>query len=370
MVSLYFHVPFCTKKCDYCHFYVLPDKESYKQQLMRGFAQEWHLRSPMLKDKQIATVYFGGGTPALFGPERIAEILRWIPAPLPIEITLEANPENITMPLMQAYAQAGINRVSIGVQTLDNGLLHTLGRQHHANNAIEAIHLTKAAGIENISIDLMYDLPGQTLHHWHATLSTIEKLPITHLSLYNLTFEPHTVFFKKREVLEKLVPDAENSLKMYEAAITSLNHMGLHQYEISAFAREGCQSKHNVGYWTARPFLGFGPSAYSYWAGKRFRNVAHLNRYCRSLDSNQFPVDFEEQLDADASKRELLAVQLRLLEGVDLLAFEQCHGKLSDDTLRTIADLKLKGYVESLANVLKLTRRGMLFYDSVAVELI
>ncbi len=370
MISLYFHIPFCTKKCDYCHFYVLPDKEAYKQQLMQGFAKEWRLRSPSIANKQIATIYFGGGTPALLGAERIAEILSWLPGPAPTEITLEANPENITLPLMQAYAQAGINRVSIGIQTLDNALLRMLGRQHQAEKALEAVHLTAQAGLSNISIDLMYDLPGQTLDHWHTTLREIESLPITHLSLYNLTFEPHTVFFKKRETLTKLVPDEESSLKMYEAAIDSLSRVELQQYEISAFAKEGYQSKHNTGYWTARPFLGLGPSAFSYWEGRRFRNVAHLNRYCRSLDNDQFPVDFEEQLDEEARKRELLAVQLRLLEGVDLAAFEHQHGSVSEQTTRALEQLEHQGYLEVSGGRLKLTKRGVLFYDSVAVDLI
>lgn len=370
VISLYFHIPFCTKKCDYCHFYVLPDKEAYKQQLMQGFAKEWRLRSPSIANKQIATIYFGGGTPALLGAERIAEILSWLPGPAPTEITLEANPENITLPLMQAYAQAGINRVSIGIQTLDNALLRMLGRQHQAEKALEAVHLTAQAGLSNISIDLMYDLPGQTLDHWHTTLREIESLPITHLSLYNLTFEPHTVFFKKRETLTKLVPDEESSLKMYEAAIDSLSRVELQQYEISAFAKEGYQSKHNTGYWTARPFLGLGPSAFSYWEGRRFRNVAHLNRYCRSLDNDQFPIDFEEQLDEEARKRELLAVQLRLLEGVDLAAFEHQHGSVSEQTTHTLEQLEHQGYLEVSGGRLKLTKRGVLFYDSVAVDLI
>jgi len=202
-ISLYFHIPFCTRKCDYCHFYVLPDKEPWKVQLMEGLLLEWQRQLPLLQNKNIVSIYFGGGTPSLLGPERVATILEWIQETCPFslqhtEITLEANPENVTLPLMQAYAAAGINRISLGIQTLSDSLLATLTRQHNAQRAIDAVWLTSQAGVKNISIDLMYDLPGQDLSSWEKTLSEAIKLPITHLSLYNLTLEPHTVFFKKK----------------------------------------------------------------------------------------------------------------------------------------------------------------------------
>lgn len=374
-ISLYFHIPFCTRKCDYCHFYVVPDRELSKTQLLQAFQQEWKQWLPSLKNKRIATIYFGGGTPSLFGPTRLAAILDQIQQDVEFatskpEITLEANPENIHLSLMQGYAQAGINRVSIGVQTLDDTLLQMLGRTHQAQKAIEAIYTTAKAGIKNISIDLMYDLPNQTLAHWQQTLEAIRLLPITHLSLYNLTIEPHTVFFKKQDILHKLIPNEEVSLAMYEMAVNLLESYELKRYEISAFAKPGYHSHHNVGYWTARPFLGFGPSAFSYWEGKRFRNVAHLNRYCEKLKLEQSPIDFEEQLDPQAHVRELLAIHIRLRSGVHLPTFQSQHGKLEEETWSTMRKLEKMGWIQFENEYVSLTRQGILFYDSVATELI
>ncbi|MCE5319263.1 MAG: radical SAM family heme chaperone HemW [Parachlamydia sp.] len=370
--SLYFHIPFCSRKCDYCHFYVIPDRESDKQLLLTGFKREWLNWLPQLEGRQLVSVYFGGGTPSLFGPERIAEILGWIRAHHPAieEVTLEANPERITAELMAAYREAGINRISIGLQTLDDALLHQLGRTHASQQGIDAVLATAQGGISNITVDLMYDIPTQTLASWERTLERLRTLPITHLSLYNLTFEPQTLFFKKRAQLLPTVPDPETSLQMYLKAIEYLESLGLQQYEISAFAKPGFHSRHNVGYWTARPFLGFGPSAYSYWEGSRFRNICHLRRYSEALEAGDSPADFSEKLDEIPARRELLTVQLRLVKGVDLLEFESRHGPLDPETKSVLHDLQKQDFLEQDNSILRLTPRGRLFYDSVAAELI
>ena len=373
-ISLYFHIPFCKRKCDYCHFYVIPEQEKAKEQLLEGFILELALLEPVLKNKRIVTLYFGGGTPSLFGPSRIAQLIKIVgnfcaihPA---AEITLEANPENITLELMQAYAKTGINRVSIGIQTLDPSLLRLLGRLHNPETALQAIQTTHQAGIKNISIDLMYDLPNQTLAHWESTLKQVQPLPITHLSLYNLTIEPHTLFFKNQAQLRPTLPDEETSLAMYLTAIEKLEARGLKQYEISAFAKPGFESMHNKGYWISRPFLGLGPSAFSYWEGKRFRNVAHLGRYHESLLAGQLPIDFEEKLDPDASRRELFVIQLRLREGIAMDAFTIKHGILDAEMQKTISQLIDEGFLVAKDGRILLTERGILFYDTVAATLI
>lgn len=373
-ISLYFHIPFCTRKCDYCHFYVIPEQEEAKERLLEGFHLEWQLLQPFLEDKRVVTLYFGGGTPSLFGPSRLASLLELIRTSIAIlpsaEITLEVNPENVTLQLMHAYAEAGINRVSLGIQTLDADLLKLLGRLHSPEIAKQAVHTVYQAGIDNISIDLMYDLPKQTLAHWASTLEQVQTLPIRHLSLYNLTIEPHTLFFKKQGELRPWLPDEETSLAMYEMAIQRLEESGLQQYEISAFAQPGFESHHNTGYWTGRPFLGLGPSAFSYWQGKRFRNVANLNRYCAALKEGRLATDFEEELDPDAQRRELFVIQLRLRQGVAWEAFINKYGKLDSATQATVKRLISEGYLEQRDGCLLLTKRGVLFYDTVATELI
>lgn len=373
-ISLYFHIPFCKRKCDYCHFYVIPEQEKAKEQLLEGFILELSLLGPLLKNKRVATVYFGGGTPSLFGPSRIEQMIRLIGNSLILlpsaEITLEANPENITLELMQAYAQAGINRVSIGIQTLDPLLLNLLGRLHNPETALQAIHTTYLAGISNISIDLMYDLPKQTLSHWENTLKQVQSLPLKHLSLYNLTIEPHTLFFKKQEQLRPLLPDEEVSLAMYQTAIEKLEAIGLKQYEISAFARPGFESKHNTGYWIGRPFLGLGPSAFSYWQGKRFRNIANLSRYHQMLLLGKLPVDFEEELDPEARRRELFVIQLRLRQGIAIEEFAKEQGKIDGTMRKMLSHLIEEGFLSEIEGRIQLTERGILFYDTVASTLI
>ena len=202
------------------------------------------------------------------------------------------------------------------------------------------------------------------------SLAQLSKLPITHLSLYNLTIEPNTLFFKYREKLQKEVADPEVCTQMYQAAVEKLHQIGLEQYEISAFARPGFYSRHNTGYWTGRPFLGFGPSAFSYWDGARFRNKANLQHYLSALKAGNSPIDFSETLETSKRQRELLAIALRLLQGVDLLSFEQQHGKLNADLYDTIEKLIQHDLLERNGHLLRLSKKGILFYDTIASELI
>lgn len=298
------------------------------------------------------SIYFGGGTPSLLGSDKIKEILSWIDYAEPCEITLEANPEHLTLELMQSYADAGINRVSLGVQSFDATHLLQLTRRHTPNLAEQAILHTYAAGIKNISIDLMYDLPHQTLDSWHKSLIKATSLPITHLSLYNLTIEPHTSFGKHPPAQ----PPAELSLEMLNLAIDHLESHNLNRYEISAFAKPDHASIHNMGYWTARPFLGYGPSAFSYMNGTRFQNCANLNRYARALHQGNLPIDFSETLSKEAQTRELLAIELRLLRGVK-------PTPLLDPLIK-------QGFCEYYDGRVRLSEKGKLFYDTAAEILI
>jgi oxygen-independent coproporphyrinogen-3 oxidase len=232
------------------------------------------------------------------------------------------------------------------------------------------VKITADAGISNISIDLMYDIPGQTLLSWEKTLEQIASLPMNHLSLYNLTIEPNTVFFKYRESLQKIVPDPECSASMYKMAVAGLKELGLEQYEISAFARNGMFSKHNVGYWTGRPFLGFGPSAFSYWNDKRFRSVAQFNRYLEALQNDLSPIDFSEELKPKERRNELLAIGLRLKAGVDCISFEAKHGPLDQTTYIALESLVQQKLLAKKDSRYFLTDQGVLFYDTVAVEII
>lgn len=372
-ISLYFHIPFCTRKCPYCHFFVLPDQPRFKEPFVQALQREWMLRCAQTQGRRIVSIYFGGGTPTKLAPSVIESLLDTIQREAHVdpycEITLEANPEDITYESMFAYKRAGVNRVSIGVQSLIDAELNTLNRQHTAQEAIHSIHECYRAGLSNISIDLMFELPFQTLDTWKRTLDQVRSLPVTHLSLYNLTFEPHTVFFKRRNQLEPAIVDDAQRLAMLQCAISELEAMGLKRYEISAFAHPGRHSRHNTGYWLARPFLGLGPSAFSYWDGKRFSNAKHFQRYIEALQQGMFPVDFEESLPFPRNLQELLAVELRLMEGVSLPIFQSRHGSLPAQTQSAIDVLIARHWLKNTQDRMCLTEEGLLFYDSVAAEL-
>lgn len=371
--SIYLHIPFCKKKCDYCHFYVIPDKEQHKDLLLDALKLEWEaLIHKIPENYHLKSIYFGGGTPSLFGPERIAEVLQWISCTFTtdVETTLEANPEDVTSQLISQYKEAGINRVSMGIQSLDDSELQLLTRRHDAKKGLIAVEEVLRAGITNLSIDLMYDLPHQTTTSWENTLKQASSLPITHLSLYNLTIEPHTVFYKYRNQLKPSLPSDDSSYEMYTRAKCVLEEEGLQQYEISAFAKEGFYSRHNTGYWTGRSFLGLGPSAYSYWNGSRYRNVANIHKYSKQLQQGIFPIDTVDDLSIEDRKKELLVVALRLLDGIDISRFQELHGHLSEETHLSLESLLREGFFLKNGSRLQLSSKGTLLYDSIASELI
>ncbi len=366
VISVYFHIPFCSKKCPYCHFYVIPDQVRYHEILREGLVLEWEQKKPLIAEKNITSIYFGGGTPTLFGANAIGEVIRRSresDRPLPgieePEITVEANPEESTEELFSALKSVGVNRISLGVQSLDDRSLQILERTHNATKAKEAIFAAKAAGIENISIDLMYDLPGQTESSWAYTLDQLKDLPISHLSLYNLTVEPHTSFHKRKVVQ----PKPEESLRFLHRALETLDKLRFERYEISAFAKPGSESRHNLGYWTFRPFLGLGPSAFSYWEGERFQNLPNLQRYYKALKNRESPISFREKLSYPENLKEQIAVQLRLKEGASL-------PEIPEELANSIHTLLDQGLVEMNGPRIRLTEHGKLFYDSVASEII
>jgi putative oxygen-independent coproporphyrinogen III oxidase len=347
VVGLYLHAPFCKKKCGYCHFYVLRDSEKLKAIWLQGIFRELEMR---VSDQCFSSVYFGGGTPSLLGPGPIAQIMERLNLAPDCEVTLEANPEGFDPP---GFREAGVNRISFGVQSFDDSVLRRLDRQHTAAQAIGAIESALPFG--NISIDLMYEVPGLTREAWTESLTTAAALPIQHLSLYNLTFEPGTPFHRKRARLLPDLPSEADSLAMLQEAVTTLTGHGFDRYEISAFARDGKRSRHNTGYWLGRPFLGIGPSAFSYLDGRRFRNSANLMKWSQQLERGEEPIDYEERLSPSAREAELLAIGLRMKEGVPLPDLE--------------IDLN-DGLLEVAGDRLRLTEKGKLFYDTVASRIV
>ncbi|MCH9812025.1 radical SAM family heme chaperone HemW [bacterium] len=359
--SLYLHIPFCRKKCPYCHFFVT----GYKKEKIDAFTD---LLIKEIKSKEhetpLLSIYFGGGTPFLLGAKNVKKILE-VTGPAK-EITLEANPEDVTFEAMEAFAKAGINRVSLGVQSFDDGLLTFLGRNHSGAKAAKAVQETYDAGIENITIDLMYDVPNQTREMFQKTLATTKTLPISHLSLYNLTIEPYTPFHKKEKSLELLRPTSKDSTLMLKDAVAALEEIGLKRYEISAFAKSGKESVHNTGYWEGRPFHGIGPSAFSYIDGARFQNICNLKKYEERVKNNINPKDFYEKLPHLKRECELLMTGLRMLKGIKKETFQNALSHKQQEILRLLQE----GYLIETKERLLLSPKGLLFYDDVAMDLI
>lgn len=371
--SLYIHVPFCHKKCPYCHFYVVSAVKHSHDQYTQSIIKEWLLVEPLFKDRNIVSIYFGGGTPSVLDPGYFAQILDIIAQSHPeikdAEITLEGNPDRLNKERLLGYRKAGINRLSIGVQSLDDSQLQMLGRTHSSYKVYLVLEDAKNSGFNDISCDLMYDLPDQTLSVWERSIVSLTKQPITHISLYNLTFEPRTLFGRKQDALKKLCPSEDVSEQMLQMAVSLFEERGFERYEISAFARKGAYSKHNLGYWWGREFMGLGPSAFSYWDQARFSNVSNIKEWHQQLSENKRPEGFYEKLEPNAANRELLSVALRTKWGVSrstLESFFTNDSKLLSDLDGLVNDNLLEWKEDHLL----LTQKGQLFYDTVAEEII
>lgn len=366
--GVYIHIPFCRRRCHYCHFAISLNQPEQHARLVQALKAEWTLRLPHLDSRPLASIYFGGGTPSLLAPDCIAELLDHLPPAH--EITLEVNPEDVTLSRMCDYRAAGINRVSLGVQTLDDGLLRAIGRHHTAAQALAAIEITASAGISNLSADLILELPHQTLHQVVSSLDLLVATRITHLSLYNLTIEsPAPYYWRRSEILDQMPPD-ESALQMMTTAVDHLTKHGFERYEISAFSRGAHRAIHNTGYWEGRPFLGLGPAAFSFLDLQRTRNASSLPRYLELVMKGQEATDLVDTIPDSQRRRELLAVGLRLLDGVDLKVFEARHGVLDSETQTALTELLSQGLITCRDSILQLTDQGILFHDTVASALI
>lgn len=367
--SLYIHIPFCTRKCPYCHFYVKRFAQEQVNLYLQALKKEWSLRAPLMEGFSLVSLYLGGGTPSLLSVEEIGEILEEVRRRVSLadeaEITLEANPEYLDALKLQRLRALGINRLSIGVQSFEEHELSILGRTHDRRKSIEVVEAAKGAGFENLSIDLMMEVPEQTEASFERSVKQALHLPITHLSLYNLTFEPQTAFYAQRRQLKAKVASDEQSVRLLNRCCELLEEGGFKRYEISAFALEGYEAVHNRGYWEGRPFLGLGPSAFSHWGGERFRNIPDLRAYAERLEAGVLPIDFSEKLPLTGRLKEQLAIRLRLFEPIDLRNWQ-----LPKETLESLHELKEQGLLSIEGDQAALSARGRLFYDTVAEELI
>lgn len=377
-LSLYLHYPFCLRKCLYCAFNSVADATCAPDEYVSGLLTEMELRRRALDfDASAVTLYFGGGTPSLMEPalagrlvDAAARLFRLAPD---AEVTLECNPGTVTRERLAAFRAAGVNRLSLGVQSFDDGLLQSLGRIHSAGEALDAFAAARGAGFGNVGIDLIHSLPGQTIAMWRGDLLRACALAPEHLSVYGLTIEEGTPFFQLEQEGKLPLPDEDESAGMYEIAAEVLAASGYEQYEIANFARAGYRSVHNSGYWNRRPFLGFGAGAHSFLRspgyGVRFSSPERPEDYLRSIARGELPVAETRTLSQRDAMAEFLFLGLRICSGISLEHFQGEFSVSFDEAYGdSCADLFSAGLLESRDGFLRLTGKGRILSNQVFVR--
>ncbi len=377
-IGLYIHVPFCAHICPYCDFTTYAGKENLIPAYVSAVITELRQRAGEGRGREIASIYLGGGTPSLLEPDQIAAILatvREVGTVLPdAEITMEANPNGLDLDRLRGYRDAGVNRLSIGAQTLDRRGLRTLGRQHHAGQVLSAVANAHAAGFSRVNLDFIFGWPGQERSSWQRDLQQIVALGDAgpdHLSLYSLIVEPGTPYAdaQARGILH--MPDDDATADMYEDAIAVLAEAGWDHYEIANWSRSpGGHSRHNSIYWQHGDYLGIGAGAFGTIDGRRVMNQLLPERYISDLADGQLPQSNTEVLDEITARGETMMRGLRLLnDGVDAAAFHRRHGVALNEVfgpqIERLLDLEL---LEESNHGVRLTQRGMMLANSVVSE--
>lgn len=371
MSGIYIHFPFCTKKCIYCNFYSttsLTQKDAYIKALQKEIIQS----TDYLSDVPIRTLYFGGGTPSLLSIKELSIILETLKLHYffdkNLEFTFEANPETLTLEYLKSLRELGINRISIGIQSFHDSILHFLNRRHHGEEAQMAIKNALNAGFDNISIDLIYGISERTDSMWLSDLQTAFSYPITHLSAYALSIEENTLLQTKIKRGILVQPREEQFIEDYYLLLEESRKAGFEQYEISNFAKNKRISKHNHAYWEGKPYLGLGPSAHSYNLETRRWNVANLSTYIQQIETEVCHYETEILSETDHFN-EYILLHLRTAEGIDLNEIRTRFGNEKELYVRNyFLTIEPSHYIID-NNYYRLTDAGKLWADQIAMNL-
>ncbi|MDY4042608.1 MAG: radical SAM family heme chaperone HemW [Marinifilaceae bacterium] len=370
-MGIYVHVPFCRAKCFYCGFYSVA-APGWKADYVEAVTREIAMRGDYLPTRESGTLYLGGGTPSCLERkelERIVEALeRHYTFAADAERTIEANPEDLTGERPRWFRELGFNRLSVGVQSFSDERLRQINRRHTGRQAMEGIRRAAEAGFDNIGMDLIIGLPGQTEGEVMADLETVAALPVTHLSVYMLSVDPGTVFEKRVERGEFRPEDEEVTAERYREVCRRAREMGFEHYEISNFARDGRYSRHNTGYWQQRPYVGFGPSAHSYDGLSRQWNTANVRRYVEALGRGELPFEREVLTPVDMYN-EFVMTGLRTRWGIDPGEAERRFGACWRQAAPRVASYLASGDLELVSGRLRLTEAGCLVSDMVMSDL-
>lgn len=373
-LGIYVHIPFCRSKCQYCDFYSLPaHSEKLMDEYLRAICTHIREAGALAPGYRVDTVYFGGGTPSYFGATGLATIMNTIRKHFDVdanaEITFEANPDSVTPRLLRRLRAEGFNRVSLGIQCDDDAILKDIGRPHTYAQAVEAVGRIRRAGYKNLSVDLMYGLPGQSLEGWKDTLQTVVKLEPEHISCYGLKLEEGTPLYERQAECD--LADDDLQADMYLAAVEYLRLKGYRQYEISNFAKRDMASKHNLKYWTGGEYLGFGPDASSDFAGRRFSNVRDIKAYIDGVTRGGQVLRENEQISERERAGEYLILRLRTTAGISREEYEKKY-LLDFEPLAQILDRACQRN-HALCNGhggYRLTEEGFLVSNSILSDLL
>jgi oxygen-independent coproporphyrinogen III oxidase len=372
-LGLYLHIPFCRQRCDFCAFYLEVHREPAAEAFCRAMHTEirLHAADPALQKRDVVSVYVGGGTPTALKAEQLTALLTAVRQSFPLlpdcEVTVEAHPGTVTEGSLCALRQAGVTRISFGVESMDDDELAGLGRPGSGAETSAALLCARASGFTNINLDLMYGLPGQTVESWRQTLLRCRALNPTHLSCYALTVEYGTRLAREIQRGREPAPDDSLQIDMDRAAQHILGEAGYEPYEISNYARRGFECRHNLLYWTQGNYLGFGPSAQSYVGGVRFGNVPNLTLYEDALAKGRLPIDGKTALRAEEQRRDAVIFGLRLRRGVPT---SQLNGHAATyGHVAVLNELRAGQLIEELGERSRLTAQGRLFADTIAEKL-
>jgi len=368
-IGLYVHVPFCISKCAYCDFASYPGRNADIPRYVDAVIREITRRGAAAGHPNADTIFLGGGTPSLLKESQITCILEALFKTFPIEknaeITCECNPGTLTTSFAQTLRQRGVNRLSLGAQAAQTHLLRLLGRIHDWRQVIASVEIAREAGFDNINLDLMFGLPLQTIADLHETLKAAIALSPTHLSCYSLIVEEGTPICRDIDAGKLALPDEELDRAMYELVRQTLEEHGFYQYEISNFARQGYECRHNIGCWTRVPYLGFGCAAHSFFAECRTRNSSKLDAYLADEEPKT------EQISKEQARFESMMLGLRMTRGVNDADFTRMHGVSIRKAFGEKLDKPiLAGLLEWHEGSLKLTRLGMDLENTVLVDLL
>ena len=373
MAGIYIHIPFCKRRCIYCDFFSTTQSEK-KAEYVHALVRELEMRKDYVGNEEMETIYLGGGTPSQLSQEELEEIFTYIykvyKVTLDAEITLEANPDDLTPEYVSMLRKLPINRISMGIQTFQEETLKLLHRRHTAQQAIEAFKRCREAGFKNISIDLMYGLPGETLETWKQDLQQAIDLHPEHISAYHLIYEEDTALWKLREEHQVEEADEDLSLTLFKTLIERLTKAGYQHYEISNFCLPGLHSRHNSSYWTGKKYLGCGPSAHSFDGISRQWNVSSLEKYLEGIRMGQLVFEIEN-LDLYTRYNDFVITSIRTCWGMCLSQLRATYGEtLYNYCLRMAKPHIRQGVLEIKEDTLKLTSEGIFISDGIMSDLL